>query len=110
MKNIKHKIEQLLMVYPSMRDNRDHCIRKLLQENHHHSHEEVSIILLADRYWRKVQQDNPKLRGEKWGNRQVRKEEVAETIVKEGVVNEGDDLPDYLKEMGDDFNKFVDSI
>jgi len=91
MKNIKHKIEQLMMVYPSMRDDRDRCIRKLLAENVHNSQDEISIILLADRYWRKVQQENPKLRGETWNKRQVLKEEVAEKIVKDGVVNEEDD-------------------
>ena len=74
------------MVYPSMRDDRDRCIRKLLEENFHHSHEEVSIILLADRYWRKVQQDNPKLRGEKWKERQEKKKKVAENILKVGLI------------------------
>jgi hypothetical protein len=74
-----------------MRDDRDRCIRKLLQENYHHSSDEISIILLADRYWRKVQQDNPNLRGESWNKRQGLKEEVAEKIVKEGVINDEDD-------------------
>ena len=90
MKNIKNKIEQLLIVHSSMRDDRDSCIRKLLAENVHNSQDEISIILLADRYWRKVQQENPNLRGESWNKRQKLKEEVAEKIIKDGVVNNED--------------------
>lgn len=77
--NIKEVTEHLLNNHPDTRDNFAKFLRGVLFYKVPHLTQEDRILIVkhfkmlesANRQWRKVQQDNPDLRGRTWNERQT---------------------------------------
>lgn len=87
MKNILNKTKEALINYPALRDDKIESLVLILQENEGLSIEDSWIVArhytkaaTIDRAWRKAQQDNPKLRGKTWVERQGKQENVKKEL------------------------------
>lgn len=87
---LKETITRLLSLSKPMRDDKLLLIKTVIGayefEKEISLDRKINIILRCDRYWRLVQQENEHLRGEKWIDRQRRKEEVAKEIKTTGTI------------------------
>ena len=74
--NIKETVKKLLEQSKYLADDRDQLIQTILvmeglsTEEARLCRKHFQMMVNADRYWRKHQQDYPELRGSKWDERQ----------------------------------------
>ena len=80
--SIENRIKKLLTDHPHLRDDRDKILATIMTEDYHLTFDQIEALArlfkpcaTVDRMFRKVQRDNPELRGKDWLKRQGMAEE-----------------------------------